>query len=364
MAAPPVRDLSLPLKPPDVIGRVAGQLSGFLLTDRYARQQALDPPSDPSNHRGAVHERPEFFEIVRFMTKRLEKFSPLPLGTGVLNRLVGVSTKEGHGGLRSVSLLPPLRSWPATVAATRSTGRASAIEQNMYYTDCRRSKTISLLIIFHMTERTDRQRHRLLQLDHVIRGLAMGEKPGTPADGWIAAARDALGMTREQLARRLGITQTSVRALELREVDGGATVGALHTAAAALGCDLVYSLVPKNGTFEGALRARAEAVATGLEADAPARPEDGGPALQREVIVQRLVAERPRSLWEEVTLSAEGRREPPPSSPTPVVERSGRKERTTRKLPPDTKATSPRAGSRSRSRSRSATVEAQLDVFS
>ena len=211
-----------------------------------------------------------------------------------------------------------------------------------------------------MTERADRQRRRLLQLDHVIRELAVGAKPGTPADGWIAAARDALGMTREQLALRMGITQSSVRALELREVDGGATVGALRTAAQALGCELAYSLVPKNGTFEGALRARAEAVATGLETDAPTGPQDGGPALQGEVIVQRLIAERPRSLWEEVTLAAESRRQPQPISPKPPVETSGRTGRTPRKLPPDTKAAAPRAGNRSRP----ATVEAQLDVFS
>jgi predicted DNA-binding mobile mystery protein A len=66
-----------------------------------------------------------------------------------------------------------------------------------------------------------------------------------PPKGWIRAIRDALGMTAEQLADRMHITQPSVQRLEMSEAEDTIQLKTLKRAAEALGCELVYALVPR-----------------------------------------------------------------------------------------------------------------------
>ena len=77
-----------------------------------------------------------------------------------------------------------------------------------------------------------------------------------PVRGWIRAIREALGMTAEQLAKRLGVKQPSVVALEQSEAKGTIELATLWRAAEALDCTLVYALVP-NKPLEQTLRERA-----------------------------------------------------------------------------------------------------------
>jgi predicted DNA-binding mobile mystery protein A len=65
-----------------------------------------------------------------------------------------------------------------------------------------------------------------------------------PPHGWVKAIREALGMTTAQLARRMGIAQSSAVILEKSESLGRIRLDTLHRAAAALDCRLVYALVP------------------------------------------------------------------------------------------------------------------------
>ncbi|MBS0220366.1 MAG: mobile mystery protein A [Proteobacteria bacterium] len=65
-----------------------------------------------------------------------------------------------------------------------------------------------------------------------------------PPKGWLRAVRDALGMTTAQLARRIGVTQPRIVELEKAEVSGTVTLNSLQRAAEALGCRVVYALVP------------------------------------------------------------------------------------------------------------------------
>lgn len=71
-----------------------------------------------------------------------------------------------------------------------------------------------------------------------------------PAKGWIRAIRDALGLTTEQLAKRLKVSQPSITALEQDEVRQGITLARLEKAAQALDCTLVYALVPNSSLVE------------------------------------------------------------------------------------------------------------------
>lgn len=66
-----------------------------------------------------------------------------------------------------------------------------------------------------------------------------------PVGGWVRAIRDSLGMTAADLGVRAGLTPRAVARLEACERDGTARLDGLRRAADALGCDLVYALVPR-----------------------------------------------------------------------------------------------------------------------
>ena len=81
-----------------------------------------------------------------------------------------------------------------------------------------------------------------------------------PPAGWLRTVREALNMPQRELARRLQVSQPSVQALERREADGAITLDSLERAADALGCDLVYALIPRR-PLEETLHEQAQKVA-------------------------------------------------------------------------------------------------------
>lgn len=81
-----------------------------------------------------------------------------------------------------------------------------------------------------------------------------------PPRGWLRAIREALGMPRAELARRLDVTDQAVSKLEGSEADGTVRLETLRRAAEALDCTLVYALVP-NDTLEEMVDQRAHEVA-------------------------------------------------------------------------------------------------------
>jgi predicted DNA-binding mobile mystery protein A len=85
-------------------------------------------------------------------------------------------------------------------------------------------------------------RLRTRQQDDILKSARI---PQRPRGGWVAAVREALGMTQTQLAKRMGIARPSLARLEANEVDYRITLGRLKAAAEALGCDLQYVLVPR-----------------------------------------------------------------------------------------------------------------------
>lgn len=66
-----------------------------------------------------------------------------------------------------------------------------------------------------------------------------------PPRGWVKAIREALGMTAEQMAMRMGVTKPRIYKIEKAEAEGSLTLDSLQRAANALDCELVYALVPK-----------------------------------------------------------------------------------------------------------------------
>ena len=71
-----------------------------------------------------------------------------------------------------------------------------------------------------------------------------------PQKGWLRAIRQASGVTLPELAKRLHRANSVVAHLETSEAEYRITLGKLREAADALGCQLVYALVPKNGSVQ------------------------------------------------------------------------------------------------------------------
>jgi predicted DNA-binding mobile mystery protein A len=97
-------------------------------------------------------------------------------------------------------------------------------------------------------------------LDKRFSGLRSFARTERPPKGWLRAIRDALGMTTTQFAQRLGVSQPRIVVLEKSEADGTITLQTLQRAAEALGCRLVYALVPDKPLAE-TVRERAALIA-------------------------------------------------------------------------------------------------------
>lgn len=91
------------------------------------------------------------------------------------------------------------------------------------------------------------------------------KRKGKPRSGWLRGIREAVGIPVDEVARRLGVCRWEIRRLEKSEENRRIQLATLQRAAEGLGCELVYALVPKEGTLEEMAAAqdgmRAEALA-------------------------------------------------------------------------------------------------------
>lgn len=68
-----------------------------------------------------------------------------------------------------------------------------------------------------------------------------------PAHGWLRAVREALGLPRASLARTLHVSASAVQDYERAEKNDAITLATFRRVAAALDCELVVALVPRQG---------------------------------------------------------------------------------------------------------------------
>src|ERR1700716_534540 len=94
------------------------------------------------------------------------------------------------------------------------------------------------------------KRLRLRQLDRAIEPFLAAKNSPRPQKGWIRAIREATGIPVRQISQHLNKSLPLVNYLEKSEADYRITLGSLRDAADALGCQLVYALVPKNGSIQ------------------------------------------------------------------------------------------------------------------
>ena len=142
-------------------------------------------------------------------------------------------------------------------------------------------------------------------LDQRLSSLRSLGKSQRPPKGWLRAIRDSLGMTTAQLARRIGVSQPRVVELEQAEVSGSVTLNSLQRAAEALGCRLVYALVPEKPLAE-TVRKRAIEVANRRSSaieqtmrleDQGVRDKHSARELREQVLAELL--RRPARLWDD-----------------------------------------------------------------
>ncbi len=107
-----------------------------------------------------------------------------------------------------------------------------------------------------------RKKLQVAQLDRKLSGFSTARKVPVPPAGWLKTVRVSLGMSQQQLANKLAITKQSAREIELREQEENITLKRLRETANALDMELVYGLVPKDGSIEKLIDRKARELAT------------------------------------------------------------------------------------------------------
>src|SRR5208337_734846 len=97
------------------------------------------------------------------------------------------------------------------------------------------------------------------EMDEALLPFRLARKRRIGGEVWLRNMRLALGVPMEEVARRLGVCRWEVYRLEESEKNSRIMLATLSRAAKGLGCELVYGLVPKEGTLEDLAAERRDA---------------------------------------------------------------------------------------------------------
>ena len=127
-----------------------------------------------------------------------------------------------------------------------------------------------------------------------------------PPGGWLKAVRQALGMKTQQAAKRAGLSEQDVVRIETQARDNSVQLAELQRLAAALDCEVVWGLVPRQRLNE-AVRNQARRVAEKrINNMVEMMAAHGHPVAAHEVIryidefSEILLTELPHTLWDVV----------------------------------------------------------------
>jgi predicted DNA-binding mobile mystery protein A len=106
---------------------------------------------------------------------------------------------------------------------------------------------------------------RLRQIERSLAAFAGARQSTRPRAGWLSAIREARGIPLREVAAALAVTPQAVQNLQKSEANDSITLKRLRAAAEAMGCELVYALLPKSGALtdaveEGELKRAAQRV--------------------------------------------------------------------------------------------------------
>ncbi len=93
------------------------------------------------------------------------------------------------------------------------------------------------------------------ELEEALLAFRISRRRGRTVASWLRAIRQATGTPVEEVREKLGVTKWEVFRLEQSEAEGRIQISSLRKAAQGLDCELVYALVPREGSLEE-MRAR------------------------------------------------------------------------------------------------------------
>ncbi|MBC7691112.1 MAG: mobile mystery protein A [Methylotenera sp.] len=153
-----------------------------------------------------------------------------------------------------------------------------------------------------LNKKTLHQQRR--QLDEKLKGWNELAQVPRPRSGWLKPIREALGMTTRQLAALLETNNGAVLRMEKREAEGKVTLDTLNRAAEAMGCRVVYAIVP-NQSLERIVDQRADdaaqAILNSLSHSMKLEKQEVTPKVaknQREELARELKLKLDSALWE------------------------------------------------------------------
>src|ERR1700733_10931589 len=103
---------------------------------------------------------------------------------------------------------------------------------------------------------------RLNQLAAILDKFADLKYEARPARGWLRAIREALGISQQEVATAAKVKRQSLIGFEKAEAGDRITLRNLRRVADAMGCQLVYAIMPKSGSIQELAEQRARAEAT------------------------------------------------------------------------------------------------------
>lgn len=140
---------------------------------------------------------------------------------------------------------------------------------------------------------------RLRQLSKTLAPFAVAKSNPRPPLGWLRAIREALGITLHQVGENMRATRQRIKSFEDAERQDRTTLASLRRVADAMGCELVYAIVPKEGTIAelAAKQAVEEATKRVLAVEHTMALENQAPGNVNETIIEetKRLLERPRS---------------------------------------------------------------------
>jgi len=89
-----------------------------------------------------------------------------------------------------------------------------------------------------------------VELERTVRWYRKARSHARPPEGWLRAMRLAVGIPAEEIAGKMGFTAKMVFQMERAEQKRSISLERLERMARAVGCDLVYGLVPWERSLE------------------------------------------------------------------------------------------------------------------
>lgn len=93
------------------------------------------------------------------------------------------------------------------------------------------------------------QEQKAKEMDEALLGLRLARRGNGEVKGWLREVRQTVGIPVNEVARRLGVCRWQVYRHEQSEMESKIMLSTLRKAAEGLDCELVYGLVPREGTL-------------------------------------------------------------------------------------------------------------------